>query len=149
MDIIHEAIIISSDHAGFELKEALKREFDILKIKYKDAGTFSKDSVDYPVFAGAVARAVSKGEYAKGITICGTGIGASIAANRFRKVRAALCSNEIMAKLSREHNNSNILVLGARIVSEQCALNIVNTWLSTSFEGGRHEKRIALLDTLE
>lgn len=141
-------IIIGSDHGGFEMKALIKDGLEKRGIEIKDIGTNSAELVDYPVFAGRVAKAVSTGEFEKGVLICGTGIGVSMTANRFNGVRAALCLTVEMARLSREHNNANILVLGGRITSNETALAILDTWLSTDFEGGRHERRIDLIDDI-
>ncbi|MCR4556144.1 MAG: ribose 5-phosphate isomerase B [Alphaproteobacteria bacterium] len=133
------SIFIASDHAGFELKEYLQTQFNLL-----DLGTHSAESCDYPVFAKKLVGHLKEGD--KGILICGTGIGMSIAANRFKNVRAALCFNEEMAKLTRQHNDANVLVLGARIVSPEIAKNCVEKFLSTDFEGGRHQRRLDLIN---
>ncbi len=143
-----EKIIIGSDHGGYEFKEFIKSELGKKGIPFEDIGTHGPDSVDYPNFGAAVAKAVAGGEYERGILICGTGIGISIAANRFKGVRAALCCSEEMARLSREHNNANVLVLGGRTTPEETAAAILDTWLTTSFEGGRHERRVGLIDEL-
>lgn len=139
-------IIIGSDHAGFEMKEHIKSELSKLNIPYEDIGVYNKESSDYPVYAAKVARKVSLGEYKRGIIICGTGIGASITANRFRNVRAALCLTKEMSLLSRTHNNANILVLGGRVTPFDIASQILQAWLETDFAGGRHEKRIHMID---
>ncbi len=133
------SIFIASDHAGFELKEYLKTQFNLL-----DLGTHSSESCDYPVFAKKLVARLKDDD--KGILICGTGIGMSIAANRFKNIRAALCFNEEMAKLARQHNDANILVLGARIISPETAKTCVEKFLSTDFEGGRHQRRLELID---
>jgi ribose 5-phosphate isomerase B len=140
-------IVIGSDHAGFDLKkkyiELLKHE---LGYEVSDAGAYSADSVDYPDIARKVASAVSSGEYEKGVLICGAGIGMSIAANRFRGVRAALCHDIYTAEMSRRHNNANILVVGARVTGEGLALEILKVFLKTEFEGGRHKMRTDKID---
>jgi ribose 5-phosphate isomerase B len=141
-----QTIIIGSDHAGFPMKEFIKGELKRHNIPCVDVGTSSGDSVDYPLYIAKVARAVSKGQYGRGIAICGAGLGASITANRFPRVRAALCFTEELARLSREHNNANVLVLGGRLTPTELAAKILATWLETAFEGGRHEKRIAMID---
>ena len=142
------SIIIGCDHGGFELKEMLKGELEKRGLTVKDAGAFSVDSEDdYPMIISRVAGSVSDGTYPRGIVICGSGIGASITANRFKGVRAALCNSVEMAKLSR--NNANILAIGARLTPEKTVLEILDTWFSTEFEGGRHERRTAQLDNLE
>ncbi len=136
-------IAIASDHAGFELKEDIKsllKNYEIL-----DLGTNSTESVDYPDFGKAAGEAISSGKADLGIVICGSGIGISIAANRNPKVRCALCTTVEMAKLSRQHNDANILALGARITDKSTAVEIVKAFLSTKFEGGRHEKRVEKL----
>jgi len=146
MERFNKRLIIGSDHAGFAMKEYVKSELSRLDIAFEDVGVYNEDKSDYPIYAAKVARAVSKGEYERGIAVCGSGIGASITANRFRKVRAALCITEEMARLSRLHNNANVLVLGGRITSQNEASKILNAWLSTDFEGGRHETRIRMID---
>jgi ribose 5-phosphate isomerase B len=143
-----ETIIISSDHAGFEMKEHVKAQLDKRGVACEDIGTHDAQATDYPRWAGRVAKAVSEGRYNRGITICGTGIGASIAANRFKGVRAALCLTVEMARAARAHNNANVLVLGGRITSPDTATEILKTWLSTKFEAGRHERRVGQLDNL-
>jgi ribose 5-phosphate isomerase B len=140
------AIIIGSDHAGFPMKEYIKSELKRLGFVYSDVGTNSTEPVDYPLYAARVARAVSNGRHERGIAICGAGIGASITANRFRGVRAGLCLTEEMARLSRAHNNANVLVLGGRITPMETAGRILSIWLETPFEGGRHERRIKEID---
>lgn len=147
MEVNDDVIAVSSDHAGFELKEHVKAELDGLGVPYEDMGVNNPgESVDYPVFAGKVARAVAAGRFSRGIVICGTGLGASMTANRFRGVRAALCVTEEMARLSREHNNANVLAMGGRITRPDVALRILRTWLDTGFEGDRHVRRISLID---
>ncbi|MDY0133332.1 MAG: ribose 5-phosphate isomerase B [Desulforegulaceae bacterium] len=139
-----ETIIIGCDHAAYELKAKI---FDFLEkkgIKVKDIGSFSKDSVNYPDYANQVARAVKTKEYDLGILLCGTGLGMSMAANRHKGIRAALCNDIFSAKMSRLHNNSNVLVLGGRVVGDILAFEIVDTWLKTKFEGGRHQMRLDL-----
>ena len=140
----NDLIYIACDHAGFELKEQI---FNLIKDKYttEDLGTKSKDSVDYPDFAQKLAKNVLEKE-CKGILICGSGVGMSIAANRFAGIRAVLAHNKDYAKLSRQHNDSNVLVLGARLISFEQAQKILNIWLNTDFEGGRHQLRIAKID---
>jgi ribose 5-phosphate isomerase B len=141
-----DAIIIGSDHAGFTMKEYVKSLLAEQGLHFDDVGAFSEEKSDYPYFAAKVARAVSNGDYARGILLCGSGIGASITANRFRKVRAALCITEEMSRLSRLHNDANVLVLGGRITSREEVAKILRTWLATDFEGGRHEERIRMID---
>lgn len=143
-------IVIGSDHAGYNLKEFIKAELLALGIPVVDEGTTNgTDSVDYPIFSARVAGKVAAGIFTRGVSVCGSGIGASIAANRFRKVRAALCVTPEMAKLSRLHNNANVLVMGERITTLAVAKEILMTWLSTEFEAGRHCRRVDQLDTVE
>ncbi|MGM0461307.1 MAG: ribose 5-phosphate isomerase B [Fibrobacterota bacterium] len=141
-----QKILIGADHGGFSLKEVLRDHLSSRGLAVTDVGTHSEESVDYPVFAREVARRVSSGEYEAGILLCGTGIGVSIAANRFRGVRASLCHNTEYARLTRSHNNSNILALGGRFLGEPQARAIVDVWLDTPYEGGRHEARLQQLD---
>ncbi len=138
-------IIIGSDHAGFDLKEALKESFDGMV----DVGTYSEDSVDYPDFAAKAARAVSSGEFERGILICGSGVGMSIVANKFPGVRAALCTDIDTARMSRMHNDANILVLAGRRTDVKTAAAIVKVWLDTPFEGGRHKRRLDKIKNIE
>ena len=140
---MNERVAIACDHGGYELKQAIKARFK--DFDWLDLGTNSTDSVDYPDYGQALGRAITEGEAARGIVICGSGIGISIAANRFPAVRAALCTSVKMAALSREHNNANVLALGARITDEPLAFEIVKTFFSTEFEGGRHERRVEKL----
>ena len=142
-------IIIGSDHAGFRLKEALKPYLEKLGFIVKDAGTYSQESCDYPLIAEYVARQVSKRRFLRGILICKTGIGNSIAANKVSRVRAALCYNIEVARLSRQHNNSNVLVLGADYVKTGIAKRIVRVWLKAKFQGGRHRRRIKQIGVIE
>ncbi len=142
-------ISIGSDHAGYELKELIKNHLEEKGFEVIDKGTFSKESVDYPLFGEAVAKSVSEGESTRGIVICGTGIGISISANKVKGVRAALCTNEYMARMSRKHNDANILALGSRVLGTDLAISIVDVFLSTEFEGGRHEKRVQLIQNIE
>jgi len=142
-------VAIGSDHAGWELKERIK-EFLLAKgYEVIDFGTDSPQSTHYPLFAKEVALAVQEGRADRGILVCGTGIGMSITANKFRGVRAALCCNEYMAKMSRLHNDANVLCLGDRVLGEELALAIVDVWMNTPFEGGRHSKRVELIKEIE
>jgi len=142
-------IAIGSDHGGFELKEYLKKYMEKKNIDYKDFGTFSKESCDYPTFSTWVSSAVRTAEFDKGILICTSGIGMSIAANKIENIRAALCYNKDAAKFARLHNDANILVLGAKYVKKGSAKKILDVFLDTKFEGGRHKKRIASISSLE
>ncbi|RLJ69793.1 ribose 5-phosphate isomerase B [Hydrogenivirga caldilitoris] len=142
-------IALGSDHAGFPLKEKIK-EFLLEKgHEVVDFGTTSVESTHYPLFAKEVSLAVQNGKADRGILVCGTGIGMSITANKFKGIRAALCMNEYMARMSRLHNDANVLCLGDRVVGEDLALAIVETWLETPFEGGRHAKRVELIAEIE
>ncbi len=140
-------IIIGSDHAAFPLKEKIVTFLTGLGIEVKDAGTFSQASVNYVDYGRKVAKAVSDGDYSRGILLCGTGLGMSMVANRFPRVRAALCSDIFSVRMSREHNDANILVLGGRIIGDILAFELVRTWLETPFEGGRHLERILSMET--
>jgi len=142
-------LLIASDHAGFSLKEKLKAYLEKKGIGLKDLGTYSKERCDYPLYAYELARNVSSGKYKRGILICKSGIGNSIVANRLPGVRAALCHNIRIAKLSREHNDSNILVLGSAFVKADLAKRIISTWLNTGFLGGRHLKRLKLINSID
>ena len=135
-------IAIGSDHAGYEYKEQLKKLLDEMGKSYQDFGTNSPDSVDYPDIARLVSKAVVSEKFIRGILICGTGIGMSIVANKHKGIRAAVCESIASAKLSREHNDANILCLPGRFISQYEALNAVMAFLTTDFEGGRHQARI-------
>ncbi|HOG25734.1 MAG TPA: ribose 5-phosphate isomerase B [Bacteroidales bacterium] len=137
-----EVIALGSDHAAFQLKENIKEYLAGLGYQVRDFGTTGPDSVDYPDYGIAVGEAVSHGECDRGIVLCGTGIGISISANKVKGIRAAACSEPFSARLSREHNNSNVLALGSRIVAPEYARCIVKTWLDALFLGGRHALRI-------
>ena len=144
-----QMIGIGSDHGGFPLKEEIKKHLDEIGVAYKDYGTDSPESCDYPIYAEAVARAVVSGEVEKGILICGTGIGISIAANKVKGIRAALCGDCYSAEYTRRHNDANILTMGARVTGGGLACKIVDTFLTTEFEGGRHARRVALIADIE
>ncbi|MGE5840692.1 MAG: ribose 5-phosphate isomerase B [Deltaproteobacteria bacterium] len=140
-------IIIGSDHAGYDLKEMCKDH--LMKSgehQVKDVGVFNRNSSDYPLIAKEVAAAVGQGGYDRGVLICGTGIGMSITANRFKRVRAAVCQDVYSAKMTRLHNDANILAMGGRIVGPGLALEILDVFLKTEFEGGRHKNRLDLID---
>ena len=139
-------IAIASDHGGFELKENVKKYLEGRDIEVVDLGTYSEESVDYPAYGKACGQAVANGEVDRGIVCCGTGIGISIAANKVKGVRCALCTDVTMAKLTRQHNDSNVLALGGRTTGLQTALDIVAAWVDTEFEGGRHQRRVDMLD---
>jgi ribose 5-phosphate isomerase B len=144
-----EKIIIGSDHGGFGLKEELKAYLGKKGFTVKDVGTYSTDSCDYPDTAYAAAREVSLGAYKKGVLVCKTGIGDSIVANKLPNVRAALCYNLKAAKLSRMHNDANMLVLAASFVTKNLAKRILSAWLNTKFEGGRHIRRLNKIRAIE
>lgn len=135
-------IALASDHAGFELKTKVKTYLDQIGIRTEDFGTFKTDSVDYPDYGILAARAVAKGKADRGILVCSTGIGMSIVANKVRGIRAALCTSLEMAEQSRRHVNSNILVMGGKIIDHELALKIIAVWLKTPFEGERHLRRV-------
>ena len=135
-------IFISSDHAGFKLKEEIKSHLSKKKISFQDMGPFNDDRVDYPDYAHKVARKVKTNKSNVGILVCGSGMGMSMAANRHKKIRAAMCYSIKNTKLSRLHNNANIITLGSRLLSKKLALTCVIAFLNTKFEGGRHLKRI-------
>ncbi len=139
-------IAIGCDHVGFELKTHIIEHLQSKGYSIKDFGTHSTQRTDYPVFGKAVAEAVTSGECEKGILICGTGVGISIAANKVKGVRAVVCSEPYSALLSRQHNDTNILSLGSRVVGRDLALMIVDAWLGGEFEGGRHKSRIDMLE---
>lgn len=135
-------VVIACDHGGFELKETVKEH--LIKKGYSviDIGTNNTESVDYPDYGKKAGEMVADNTAKMGIVICGTGIGISIAANKVDGIRCALCTNEYMAKMSRQHNNANMLALGNRVIGKDLALSIVDVWMNTEFEGGRHEKRV-------
>jgi len=139
-------IAIGSDHAGFRYKEKIREFLQEQGHAVNDFGTFSEEPVDYPLFIRPVAEAVARGEYERGIVLGGSGNGEAMMANRIKKVRCALCWNEELARLARQHNDSNVLSLGQRVIPEDTALEVVRVWLETAFEGGRHVRRIELLD---
>lgn len=133
---------IGSDHGGFQLKESIKEYLEELNIEYEDYGTNNEESVDYPEYGKKVANGVMTGEVEKGIVICGTGIGISLAANKVKGIRCALCSDTYSARMSRAHNNANMLSLGGRVLGVDLAKEIVRVWLEEEFQGGRHERRV-------
>jgi len=141
-------IAIGCDHAGVKLKEVVKESLKKRSIECKDFGTYTEESVDYPDIAVEVAKSVASNETDKGILICGTGIGMSIAANKVKGIRCALCHDEETARLSKEHNNANVIAVGARILTEELVLKIVDTWLDAQFEE-RHQRRLDKISKLE
>ena len=142
-------IALAADHGGFELKEAVKAHLDELGLEYIDFGTHSTASVDYPDMALPACDAVVSGQCSKALLFCGTGVGISMAANKVKGIRAALCGDCYSAEMTRRHNDANILAMGARVLGPGLALKIVDTFLTTEFEGGRHARRIALISDIE
>lgn len=142
-------VAIASDHGGYELKKEIIGFLEQKNVDYKDFGTFSPDSVDYPDVAIPCAEAVARGEFDRGIIICGTGIGVCIAANKVKGIRAALCHDTFSARMSRMHNDANILTMGGRVIGPGLATCIVEEWLKTEFEGGRHKRRVDKITAYE
>lgn len=142
-------ISLGADHGAYELKEAVKKHLDEKGIEYIDFGCFSKESVDYPKYAFVAANAVAKGECDFGILCCTTGIGVSITANKIKGIRAAVCTNEMLAEMTRKHNDANVICLGQKVVSEELALRMIDIFLSTGFDGGRHSRRLDLITDIE
>ena len=141
-------IAVASDHGGFQLKEHIKKYLESRNIEVLDLGTHSEESVDYPEYGRACGEAVAKGEADKGIVCCGTGIGISIAANKVKGIRCALCTDVHMAEMTKKHNNANILAMGGRTTDPDKAVEITAAWLDTEFEGGRHQRRVDMLDSM-
>lgn len=139
-------IVIGADHAGFLLKEKIKEKLGKEGYEVIDVGTFSEESVDYPIYGKKIGEKVAKGEADRGIAICGSGIGISISCNKVKGIRAALCTSVEMAEMSRRHNNANVLALGARMIDKDTAFKIVDKWLETGFEGGKHLRRINMIE---
>ena len=142
-------IALGSDHAGRGLKEEIKKLLDERGLEYTDFGTDTDESCDYPVFGFAAASAVASGKCDRGLLFCGTGVGISLAANKVKGIRCVVCSEPYSAKMSRLHNDSNMLALGSRVVGTELARMIVETWLDTDFEGGRHQRRVDLISAIE
>ncbi|USK33742.1 ribose 5-phosphate isomerase B [Bacillus sp. F19] len=142
-------IAIASDHGGLNLREEIKQLMDEMKIQYEDFGCECETSVDYPDYALPVAEKVASGEFDRGILICGTGIGMSISANKVKGIRCALVHDTFSAKATREHNNSNMLAMGERVIGPGLAREIARIWLTTEFEGGRHENRVSKITAFE
>ena len=142
-------VALGADHGGYKLKEAVKKHFDSIGVKYKDFGAFNEESVDYPKYAQLVANSIVKGECDKGMLFCGTGIGISIAANKIKGIRAAVCTDEFCAEMCRRHNDANIISFGGRVINESKCLEMADVFLNTPFEGGRHEKRIEQIKKIE
>ena len=143
-----ETIIMGSDHAAYQMKETIKSYLEREGFVVEDAGALGTDSVDYPDFGIKVASAISSGKYKRGILMCGTGLGMSMVANRFPRVRAALCGDIFSAVMSRQHNDANILVMGGRVIGDVLAKEIVKVWLKTEFDGGRHQHRLDKFDRI-
>ena len=143
-----KSVYVGSDHAGYGLKEFMKPYIAGLGYKVVDSGCFSEESCDYPDFAHNVCKNVQNNTDGLGILICGTGIGMSMAANRFKGIRAALCANEYQARMSKTHNDANVLCLGSRVIGQDLALSIIRVWLESEFEGGRHQRRVDLIESL-
>ena len=141
-------IAIASDHGGFALKEKIKKHLLKRGFSVEDLGTYSEESVDYPVYGKACGEAVASGKANLGVVICGTGIGISIAANKIKGIRCGLCTSVEMAHLTKQHNNANILALGGRTTGVDLAVKIVDEWLDTEYEGGRHQRRVEMLDRM-
>jgi ribose 5-phosphate isomerase B len=135
-------IALASDHAGFERKQSVIRYFQEKQISYEDLGCYSDESCDYPDFGNKIAKAISRGDFETGITFCGSGQGISITTNRYPKIRSAICWIPVIARLARQHNNANICAIPGRFVTDEEAIAIVDVFLNTSFEGGRHQRRI-------
>ena len=142
-------IALACDHAALDMKQMVKELLDEMGLDYKDFGTYTAESCDYPVFAARAARAVASGQCDRGIVICGTGIGMSIAANKVPGIRCALCGDPYSAELTRRHNDSNMLAMGARVIGIEVARRIAQVWLTTEFEGGRHARRVDLITRIE
>lgn len=142
-------LAIGCDHGGFALKEVLKKHLEEKGVPFKDFGTYSEESCDYPLYAKKVCEAIQKGECDGGILVCGTGIGISISANKFKGIRCALLSEPLSARLTKEHNNANVIALGGRITGPLLAMEIVDAWLGASFMGGRHQDRIDIISGFE
>lgn len=142
-------IAIGADHAGVEVKEKIKKQLEEMNLEVEDLGTNSLDSVDYPDFGAAVGREVASGKVDEGIVVCGSGIGIAIAANKVKGIRAAQAWNEETARLAREHNNANVLSIGARVIPENEIPKIVKAWFDAKFQGGRHEMRVEKISELE
>ena len=142
-------IAVGSDHAAYELKEAIKEKLISEGHEVIDVGCDSTESVDYPKYGHAVGRAVASGEAERGIAVCGSGIGISIACNKVPGIRAALCTSVEMAEMCRRHNNANVVCMGARMISQELAFDIIDTWMTTDFEGGKHLRRINEIEDLD
>jgi ribose 5-phosphate isomerase B len=143
---MEKTILVASDHAGYQLKESLKTMLKKMGWTVKDLGSASEDPADYPEYANRLCREILSGSCKKGILVCGTGLGMSYAANRHKGIRAALCTNKTLARMAASHNNANVLCLGGRLTPDDLAFEITRIWLETPYEGGRHQRRIEMLD---
>ena len=141
-------IALASDHAGYEMKMAIKEKLEKEGYEILDLGTDSTESVDYPIYGKAIGEAVAQGKAEKGIAVCGTGIGISIAANKVKGIRCALCTSVERARLAKEHNNANILAMGGRTTSKELAFQMIDEWFNAEFLGGKHPRRISMLDEM-
>lgn len=139
-------IAVGADHGGYELKEKIKPYIQELGYEFQDFGTHDTNSIDYPLIAKEVARKVAEKEFDRGIIVCGSGLGVAIAANKVKGIRAVTCSDTYCAKMSRLHNDANVLTMGGRVINSELACEIVKIWLETEFEGGRHQKRVDMLE---
>ena len=142
-------LAIGSDHGGYDLKEQIKEHLKERNIEFKDFGTNSEESVDYAIYAARVAHSIVSGECEKGILCCGTGIGISMAANKVKGIRAAVCTNEFCAEMTRRHNDANVLAMGGRVIDEAMAVKLADIFLHTPFDGGRHARRVGQITALE
>lgn len=142
-------IVIGSDHGGFHLKEVLKQHLAERGFEFNDAGTYTEDSCDYPDIALKVCREITEGKAGRGILVCGTGIGMSMAANKVKGIRAALCGDVFSATMSREHNDANVICMGERVLGPGLAISILDAWLDTEFAGGRHARRVSKIMAIE
>jgi len=142
-------LALGSDHAGFEMKDDIKKFLDEIKIHYNDFGTYDENTCDYPIYAEKVGVAVASGEYKRGILICGSGIGMSMAVNKIKGIRGALVDNTYIAEMCRRHNNSNVLIMPGRLIGKTLAREITKIWLKTEFDGGRHEIRLEEMIEIE
>lgn len=139
-------VVIGSDHGGFHYKEQIIEYLKSRNIPFIDVGTYTREACDYPIIAREAAEKILSGQANRGILVCGTGIGMSIAANKVKGIRAALCGDTYSARVSRAHNNANILCMGERVIGEHLALDITDIWLKTGFEGGRHKRRVDIIE---
>ena len=142
-------LALGADHGAYELKESIKKHLEEKGIEYEDFGCYSKESVDYPIFAFRAAKAVADKECDLGVLCCTTGLGVSMAANKVKGIRAAVCTNEMLAEMTRRHNNANVICMGQSVVSMELANTLVDIFVSTDFDGGRHERRVNLLTDIE